>query len=386
MSEDFSLVVIGAGPAGSTAAEAAAVREVPVLLVDRKSEIGSPVQCGGFLPEAFELQKLMPDARLPETLKEIPDRCIMHRTRLQRIYSPSGSHKQFAVAGRVLDRRAFDRHLAARAARAGVSIRPATRAILKGGTLHLAGLSGSMEVSQMIIGADGPNSVVSRAMGNPAQEMGICLEYEMADVNIDPDAAEMYFSASFAPGGYAWIIPLGQDVANVGVGVRASYLSGERLSDILNRFISEHPIAREKLAEGETLAVMRGLVPAGGSSGVIQKGNMLLAGDAAGHVMATSGGGIPLAMVAGRIAGEVAAAHLKDKASLNSYSSRIREEFGAQLSRSVQLRRMVDMAMKSDRLMNTLFAALSPTQMKSVMRAQIPDILSSRAWSRDGPD
>jgi len=267
-----------------------------------------------------------------------------------------------------------------------VSIRPATRAILKGGTLHLAGLSGSMEVSQMIIGADGPNSVVSRAMGNPAQEMGICLEYEMADVNIDPEAAEMYFSASFAPGGYAWIIPLGQDMANVGVGVRASYLSGERLSDILNRFISEHPIAREKLAEGETLAVMRGLVPAGGSSGVIQKGNMLLAGDAAGHVMATSGGGIPLAMVAGRIAGEVAAAHLKDKASLNSYSSRIREEFGAQLSRSVQLRRMVDMAMKSDRLMNSLFAALSPAQMKSVMRAQIPDILSSRAWSRDGPD
>ena len=40
---------------------------------------------------------------------------------------------------------------------------------------------------------------------------------------------EMYFSARYAPGGYAWIIPLGQDIANVGVGVRASYLAGQKI-------------------------------------------------------------------------------------------------------------------------------------------------------------
>ena len=110
-----------------------------MLLIDKKSEIGSPVQCGGFLPEAVELEKLMPRARLPETLTEIPERCILHRTGLQRIYSPSGNHKQFAVAGRVLDRRAFDRYLAARAARAGARVLPATRACLEEGTLQLSG-------------------------------------------------------------------------------------------------------------------------------------------------------------------------------------------------------------------------------------------------------
>ena len=206
----------------------------------------------------------------------------------------------------------------------------------------------------------------------------------MADVNIDPQAAEMYFSAHYAPGGYAWIIPLGQDMANVGVGVRASYLAGQKLPLILDRFIREHTIAAEKLAGGEVLAVMRGLVPAGGTVGAIQKGNMLLAGDAAGHVMATSGGGIPLAVVAGRIAGEVAIGQLQGKMPLTNYPSRIREEFGIELSRSVQIRKMVDMAMKSDRLMNALFAALSPAQMKSVMRAQIPVPLASRAWVREG--
>ncbi len=378
MKEDIVVAVIGAGPAGSTAAQAIAASGLEVLLVDKKSEIGSPVQCGGFLPEAFELEKLMPRANLPEALREIPERYILHRTQLQRIYSPSGDYKQFAVAGRVLDRRAYDRYLAGRAAGCKARVLPATRARLEEGIVRLSGHFNGKIRPQIIIGADGPHSIVSRAMGNPVQETGICLEYEMAGVNIDAQAAEMYFSAHYAPGGYAWIIPLGQDTANVGVGVRSSYMAGEKLSIRLGRFIREHPIAAEKLACGEVLAVMRGLVPSGGSCGVIQKGNMLLAGDAAGHVMATSGGGIPLAVVAGRIAGEVAIGQLQGEMALADYASRIREEFGTQLSRSVRIRKMVDMAMKSDRLMNALFAALSPSQMKSVMRAQIPLPLASQ--------
>src|SRR5690606_36929345 len=97
--------------------------------------------------------------------------------------------------------------------------------------------------------------------------------------------------------------------------------------------------------------------------------------------LASSGGGIPLAVVAGRIAGESAIEHLRGGKSLSEYPSRIRQEFGRELERSVQIRRMVDVAMRSDRLINALFAALSPEQMKSVMRAQIPPLLSSREWS-----
>ncbi len=386
MKQETLAAVVGAGPAGSSAAEALAGAGVSVLLIEKKSEIGSPVSCGGFLPEISELEKLLPSARLPETLADMPERIVLHRTRLQRIYSPGGSFKQFAVAGRVLDRRAFDRHLASRAALKGAEILPATRAELKGGDLLLSGRFKGRISPKVIIGADGPGSMVSRAMGNPAQEVGICLEYEMTDVNIDPDAAEMYFSARYAPGGYAWIIPLSRNSANVGVGVRASFLSGEKLSEILDRFIADHPIASEKLQGGEILAVMRGPVPAGGSAPAIQKENMLLAGDAAGQVMATSGGGIPLAVVGGRIAGEAAAAYLQGKRPLADYSSRIMEEFGRQLARSVQLRKMVDLAMKSDRLMNTMFSALSPDQMKSVMRAQISEIFISRAWQEEGRD
>lgn len=383
MNKEAQIAVVGAGPAGSTAAETAAKRGAEVVLIERKSEIGTPVQCGGFLPEAHELQALIPRARLPQTLQEMPERCILRRTRLQRIISPSGKAKEFSVDGRVLDRRAFDRLLAHRAARAGARILPATRASLVEGSLWLSGRFPGSIRPNVIIGADGPSSTVSRAMGNRVGEQGICLEYEMVDVDIDPDAAEMYFSARYAPGGYAWIIPLGQDIANVGVGVRRPYLGGQRLPDLLDSFVKEHPVASNKLGHGEILAVMRGLVPAGGSPQEVQLGNMLLAGDAAGHVMATSGGGIPLAVVAGRIAGEIAAGQVQGELMLHEYKLRIAKEFGTELNRSVQIRKIVDMAMHSDRLMDALLAALSPDQVKSVMRAQIPAALAQFASSRN---
>ncbi|HNU40127.1 MAG TPA: FAD-dependent oxidoreductase, partial [Methanothrix sp.] len=88
MSQDVDLAVVGAGPAGSSAAEAAAAAGISVWLIDKKSEIGSPVQCGGFLPDAGELQKLLPSAELPRALADIPERIVLCRTSLQRIYSP----------------------------------------------------------------------------------------------------------------------------------------------------------------------------------------------------------------------------------------------------------------------------------------------------------
>ena len=371
------VAVVGAGPAGSTAAETAAAAGVEVVLIDRKAEIGTPVQCGGFLPEARELNLLMPGARLPRTLEELPERCILHRTRLQRVYAPSGTWKEFAVDGRVVDRRSFDRHLAYQAARAGARVLPATRALLSQPNLFLSGRFPGSITPGVIIGADGPHSGIAKSIGSQQKDQGICMEYEMADVEIDPDAAEMYFGSQYAPGGYAWIIPMGSDIANVGVGVRSSYLGGAKLPQLLEKFVKEHPVAGPKLECGEVLAVMRGSVPAGGMPDSIQMGNVLLAGDAAGHVMATSGGGIPLAMVAGKIAGEVAAGFIKGQTTLDSYSLRINHEFGRELERSVHIRRMVDVVMHSDRLMDALFGALDPDQMKSIMRGQIPSAFSA---------
>ncbi len=368
--EDVDVMVVGAGPAGSTAAEMASRNGAEVLLVEKKMEIGSPVQCGGFIPEAFELRELLPDAALPETLVDIPERLVLNRTRVQRLYAPGGRCAEFDVAGRCVDRRGFDRYLAQRAARAGAGLLVGTRAEVSGDSLSLGGEIAPR--SKVVIGADGPMSCIARAIGVATRdEPGVCLEYEMVDVEIDRDAAEMYFGERYAPGGYAWIIPLGSDVANVGIGIRRSYAAGASLPQLLRRFIEEHPQAGPRLRRGEVTAIMRGLVPSGGMPERIQRERFMLAGDAAGHVMATSGGGVPLAMVAGRIAGEVAAASLRGE-SLDIYTARIEREIGAPLRGSVRIRKLVDRVMRSDRSMDMLFSMLDPLTMKDIQRGRLP--------------
>lgn len=372
------IAVVGAGPAGSTAAEVAARQGAQVILIDRKREIGAPIQCGGFLPQMHELKRLLPRAELPPTLEDIPERYVLQKTKVQRIYAPSGGYKEFSVDGRVIDRRGFDHHLAHRAARAGAQILIATRAHLEDAGLRLEGhFSGSLK-AKVVVGADGPSSEVARRANMWSRpEVGVCLEYEMVDVDIDPLATEMYFGTKWAPGGYAWIIPLGKDVANVGVGMIPSYLDkGTSLTQILRSFIRYHPVAGDMLRNGKTVAVMRGLVPAGGLNQTIQKNNIMLVGDAAGQVMATSGGGIPLAMVGGRIAGEVATGFLKGECKLDEYTSRIKEEMGRELNNSVRIRGLVEKVMRNDKLMNALLTMLPPDQMKATQRGQVPDVLN----------
>ncbi|UEC42740.1 MAG: Digeranylgeranylglycerophospholipid reductase [Methanothrix sp.] len=374
--EDVDVAVVGAGPAGSVAAEAAARRGAQVVLIERKREVGTPVQCGGFLPEVSELEALLPRSEIPGSLADIPERYILARTRLQRIYSPSGDAKEFSVRGRVIDRRSFDRHLVWKAARAGAEVLVGTRADLGGGSLRLSGFSSGEVEAGAIIAADGPSSAIARGAGLADRRVaGVCLEYEMAGLDIDPDVVEMYFGTRSAPGGYAWIIPLGEDVANVGVGTIPARIRGRRLGDLLDSFIADHRIAKEKLRGGKVTAVMRGLVPAGGMPPAIQRDKVLLAGDAAGMVMATSGGGIPLAMVGGDIAGEVAARYISGNGSLAEYEGRIAKAMGRELENSVRIREVVEKMISSDLLMDGLFAILSPDQMKATMRGQIPRAL-----------
>ncbi len=110
--ESYDIIVVGAGPAGSTAAMYAAEKDLSVLLVEKKKDIGVPLQCGGFLPHYPILQELVPNAELPVTLEEIPSDCIHATASYQRFIAPNGISKGFDVDADAIDRRRFDKHLA----------------------------------------------------------------------------------------------------------------------------------------------------------------------------------------------------------------------------------------------------------------------------------
>ncbi|MDW7775626.1 MAG: geranylgeranyl reductase family protein [Methanosarcinales archaeon] len=378
--ESYDIIVIGAGPAGSTAAMYAARSGASVLLIDKKKDIGTPIQCGGFLPCYEELEELLPGADLPDTLKAIPESCIHTSTRIHRFIAPNLDPKEFEVPANVLDRCRFDKHLAREAARAGAELMVGTRAdSIEGDIVSVRGIQGEFTIkAKVIIGADGPTSLAAKTAGliDLSDNMGraVALEYELTGVDIDTEAVEMFFGRDYAPGGYAWIISQGGDTANIGVGIRQPLCEkGVSAQDYLHRFMYEHPRAAPMFEDARITAVISGIVPVGGAPPETVKGNIIICGDAAGHLIATNGGGIPTAMVGGRVAGETAAGAVSGTCQLSEYENGWREQMGLEIRTSVYVKKLMDGLMRSDPMMSTAMKMITPEQMKALQRGRLPD-------------
>jgi len=354
----YDLIVVGAGPAGSMAARAAAERGLEVLLIDRELEVGVPDKCGEFLPGLEEMRRLAPDAEDLEAMFDPPPRCIVNRTRFVRFIFPNGKEIEVPFEGVVVERKLYDKHLANEAARAGAEVAPMTRAtnLLEDGEgVRARSLEGERDIaSRTVVGADGANSLIARRAGLPVSrdplDYGVGYQYEMVNVEHDPEYVDMYFGQDFAPGTYAWIIPKGGDIANVGTGARAPYMRrGLSIRDYQRNFVEKHPVASEKLRRAVPTAIKAGCIPVGGPMERTGVGNVIVAGDAAGHTIPTVGGGVPPALICGRIAGRSVADHVRDGRPLHAYEGLWRRQLGETLENSLRLRRMSDVVFRSER-------------------------------------
>lgn len=113
-----------------------------------------------------------------------------------------------------------------------------------------------------------------------------------------------------APGGYAWAFPKGEGKANVGLGVQAD-LAADSALNYLDRFIESQPHLAQggvlSLSKGSPVTLVVGGVPVGPPLSRLVASGLMLVGDAARQVDPLTGGGIANAMIAGRLAAEVAA-------------------------------------------------------------------------------
>ncbi|MDV0446567.1 hypothetical protein MsAg5_04120 [Methanosarcinaceae archaeon Ag5] len=399
----YDIIVAGAGPAGSLAAKYAALGGARVLLLDKKKIIGKPFQCAGFVPASFEIEELVPGLVLPDEMNEknIPTDCILTKTMTQKLISPDLHTKEFPVNGFVLDRERFDYQLAEQAERAGADVLPGALIQKINADEHgefksvqIKHESGHMEIfGKIIIGADGPVSMVGKTFGlvhSPSErtktgapyERGLGFEYKMENVDTDMETLEMYFGNRYVPGGYVWIFPEGNGKANVGLGLRRS-LCSEQMSAkaFLDRFILEHPIASEKLKNATITDSTAGIIPVAGAPERTATKTALVAGDSAGHVMATNGGGVPFAMAAGKMAGRIAAEQIEKQKQNQNQNSEIsvleydavwRKDFGDALSATVDARKLMDKFIVSDKMMNAAFKLLPADQLKAMQCGDLP--------------
>lgn len=170
--------------------------------------------------------------------------------------------------------------------------------------------------TRVLVGADGPTSEVARVAGFPRHHL--LFSAMSATIPGDYDPVFRAYFGSVAPGGYAWVIPRKGD-ANVGLGVHPD-LRREPLTRSFQRFLAAQGLP--------SVDGTGGLVPLSGPLDTTVKGNVLLVGDAAGHVLPTSGGGIYTAMMCGRLAGLAVAAHIVRGEPLGAYQAAWRRVLG----------------------------------------------------------
>ena len=161
--EKVDIVIIGAGPAGSTAAEHAALAGLSVLVLEKRRVIGVPVRCGEFLPHVDEVQRFFPAAADLAPLFELPPDLHSLETGAIRIFSPKLTEWDIPFHGFTTDRARFDQHLAEKARKSGATILTdeACQSV-EGGVVTTPDRRVEAKV---IIGADGPLSLVGKQLG-----------------------------------------------------------------------------------------------------------------------------------------------------------------------------------------------------------------------------
>lgn len=335
-SSDVDVLVVGAGPAGSSAARAAAEAGATVLVLEKRPRIGEPVQCAEYIPRP-----------LADRLK-FPSEVIAQEIRGMVSHLPGGEVVRKAAPGFILNRDKFDQALASGAAEAGAQILRATRAIgIKDRKVTAIGPTGKLEFrTRVIVGADGPRSTVGSCIGQRNRQFVWALQQTVVLKEPASDT-EVYFAREY-PGGYAWLFPKGE-VAHLGVGVKRE-LGG--IPKVAIRAFKER--VRDRI--GRIVGLTAGLIPVGGPlAAVDEAAAIILAGDAAGQAHPITGAGIAQALICGAMAGKAAAAYSKGQSeALQAYWAQWRKHFGPMMDMAVEKRAEMERDWDSENLTELL--------------------------------
>lgn len=353
---EVEVLIVGAGPAGSTAARYCAGKDTSVLMIDRRSEIGHPVQCGEFLPSTREMHSMFPRSMDLEELFTFDDGVVAGQVDAVDMISPRGRTYRCPFTGVTLDRRSSDKYLARLAGEAGAELRTGVSLLsVRDGVARTT--MGDVRF-KVLVGADGPNSRTARAVGLERPAARYPAITGQVEGSFEP-VIKMYFG-SVAPGGYAWVIPKRRG-ANVGAGFDPRLLTGPP-SEYVKAFATRFGLSLD--------GITMGFVPQSGPVRRTVTGSAILVGDAAGQVMPSNGGGIPIAMISGRIAGQTVKAHLRDGLPLVEYESRWRAVLERPLADSLWTRRLGDLFFPTDRRMEFAMRVLGVRGLTRAIRCK----------------
>ncbi len=305
MAEHYDVLIVGGGPAGLAAAEAAAQRGAHTLVLERQSEIGYPIHTSGG-SWVQDMQAL----RIPEHLYHPIPKVFFLSPQREVLFSYA------TPVACVIDIRGVYQHLAERAIAAGAKlrVRHTVDQVLQEQE-RVLGVTVKNHVNErgevradVTIDASGfsRHIGVRTAMGKAFHRYGFGAEYDLYAPHYPEDELFLIMGSAYAPNGYAWVFPHGNGRVRLGVGV----IHPDNNDDArvyLDRIVHDIPQLAERLRDASPLEYHTGLFPSESAVERFSRDGLLLAGDAGAQGSTLVGEGIRFAIYSGQMAGEVAA-------------------------------------------------------------------------------
>jgi digeranylgeranylglycerophospholipid reductase len=321
MEEKCDIAVVGGGPAGLSAAYAAAKNGARVILFEKDEAIAHSIRTSG-VTWISEMERL-----------GIPSQ-YYHPIQNYRFVSPSNDIliKGSSAKSCVLDVRAAYQHLAFLAANAGAQIMLKSNIIniVKDGDDKVAGVRASTPKgdlivrSTLVIDASGFSTSVGRKAGVAGEwkRYGVGAEYECYCEDIDSATWVLMVGQKYSDAGYAWVFPLSGNRVRIGVGIGKPESSAEPLEK-LHKIMERRLKPLDTIRDGslQPIELHYGFIPNEGVRQTSIADGLIMVGDSAGQSNPLVLEGIRYAIEFGRLAGRIGAKSL----SYNSYKDSLME-------------------------------------------------------------
>lgn len=362
--DDADVIVVGAGPAGASAAYYCAAAGLDVLLLEKATFPRDKICGDGLTPRAVaELVRMgVPIREQDGWIRNVGLRVIGGGHRLELPWPELSVYPSYGLARA---RTSFDQTLAEHARAGGAKLLEGTsvsapvrdertgrvvgvraRPVAADGRRTADAGDEVVYRAPVVIAADGVSARLATAVGRAKRDdrpMGVAVRTYFRTPRHDDPWMESHLELwDGAPGrsnlmpGYGWIFSLGDGTANVGLGSVSSTAAATKVDykDLFARWMANAPREWEFTPDNQLAPVRGAALPMGFNRGPLYADGLLLAGDAAGMVSPFNGEGIAYGLQAGRVAADAIAQGLargsaagRERA-LATYQQRMKDDLG----------------------------------------------------------
>lgn len=395
---EFDIAIVGAGPAGCSAAIKLAASGLSIAIIDKASFPRDKI-CGDALSVDVINQLSMLSEELAIEFQQMAEKTAAHGVT---IYAPNGHgvnipfvNKGEKKCGYIVTRQDFD-HLLFKTVKRNTKIQvfenqTISTVDLENGWVALEGDDLFLKC-KLVIGADGAYSIVNKHLGKIQVDKrhysaGLRVYYENVEHFHKDNYIELYFFQDILPG-YLWVFPLPNKKANVGIGMLSSAVSRKKvnLRAKLQELTSSHPLLKERFSDARELETIKGFgLPLGSKKRSVSGERFLLTGDAAGLIDPFSGEGIANAIRSGRVAAEHAIECFKAQDFSSTFNTSYDKEIYSRMWKEFKISRSLQNLCKYPWLFNFVVSkAAQSTYLTKLLTQALAEVDVKKILTRPG--